>query len=108
LRTLYAFSILVQFNKFRIVNPKCSPSQPHTFSARLQLFDEPFAQPDVSTVVNCTVVALSVFHSTVLMRSLIFLQLWTALTYHWHWVRSPYSPVLTRCRIFSQLWTALS
>jgi len=32
------------------------------------------------SVVNCPVAALSVFYSTVSMRSLYFLQLWTALT----------------------------
>jgi len=73
------FSILVWFSKFRTVSPGCPPSQPHTSSAPL-LFDEMFAQPDVFAVVNCTVVALSVFYSTVLMLSLIFLQLRTALT----------------------------
>jgi len=36
-------------------------SQPHTFSARV-LFDETFAQPDVIAVVDCPVVALSVFY----------------------------------------------
>ena len=38
-------------------------------------------QPDVFAVVICPVVTLSVFCSTVSMRSLIFLRLWTALTY---------------------------
>jgi len=52
----------------------CPLSQPLTFSARL-LFDETFPQPDVFTVVNCPVVALSVLYSTVLMQSLVFLQL---------------------------------
>jgi len=42
--------------------------------------DETFAQPGVFAVVNCPVVALSVFYSTALMRSLICLRLWTALT----------------------------
>ena len=37
--------------KFQTVNPGCPPSQSHTFSARL-LFDETFAQPDISAVVN--------------------------------------------------------
>ena len=56
--------------------------QAHTFSARL-LFDETFAQPDVCTVANCSVTAFSVFCSSVVMRSLIFLQLVTALTWRW-------------------------
>jgi len=50
--------------------PRCPPSQPHTFSARL-LFDETFERPDVFAVLNCPVVVLSVFYSTVIMRSLI-------------------------------------
>jgi len=41
--------------KFQTVNPRCPPSQPHTFFARLP-FDETFAQP-------C-----------------IFAELWTSLT----------------------------
>jgi len=59
---------------------QCPPSRPHTFSARV-LFEETFAQPVVFAVVNCPVVALSVFYSTVkLMRRLVFLQLWTTLS----------------------------
>jgi len=34
-----------------------------------------FDQPDVFPVLNCLVVVLSVFYSTDLMRSIIFLQL---------------------------------
>jgi len=67
-----AFSILVWFSKFQIVNPGCPPSQPHAFSARL-LLDETFAQPDVFAVVNCPVIVLNVFYSAILMRSLMLL-----------------------------------
>ena len=60
--------------KFQTVKGRRPPSQPHTFSDR-KLFDKTFAWPDVFAVVSCRVLALSVFYSTVLMRSLIFLQL---------------------------------
>ena len=60
--------------KFQSVNAGCSPYQLHTFSAGL-LFVETFAQPDVFALVKCPVAALDLFYSTVLMRSLIFLQL---------------------------------
>jgi len=104
LRTSCAFSILVWFSKFQTVNPGCPPSQSHTFVARL-LFDETFANPAgcfCSSEQPCRSVECVLLH--LLMRHLIFLQLWTALT--WHWVRS--TPVLTRCRIFLQLWSTLS
>jgi len=80
LRTLCTFLILAKFSKFQTVSRGCPPSQQHTFSAGL-LFDETFAQTDVFAVANCPVAALSVFHSAVIMRSLIFLHLWTPLTY---------------------------
>jgi len=51
-----------------------SAIQPYTFSARL-LYDGTFALPDVVAIVNCPVVALNVFYSTVVIGSLIFLQL---------------------------------
>jgi len=76
---LHAQSQLLCSSKFRTLNPGCPLSQPHTFSANL-LFVETFAQPDVSAVVNCPVAVLSLFCSTVLMRSLIFSQSQTALT----------------------------
>jgi len=60
-------------------NPRCPPSQSHTFSAQL-LFNETFAQSDVFAIVNCPVVTLSVFYSTVLMRGRMFLRLWIVLT----------------------------
>jgi len=60
-------------SKVQTVNPRCQPSQPNAYSARL-LFDETFAQPDAFVVVNCpAVIVLSVFYSTILMRSLGFL-----------------------------------
>jgi len=73
LRALYAFTILVHHSKFQTVSP-CTPSQPHTFSARL-LFDATFAQLEVFAFVNCPVVALSLFYSTVSMCSLTILLL---------------------------------
>jgi len=62
LRTICAFSILVQFSKFQTVNPGCPPS--HTFPARL-LFDERLAQSDIFAILNCPAIALSMFDSTV-------------------------------------------
>jgi len=53
----------------RTRNSERPPSQPHTFSDRL-LFDAKSAQRHVFSSVNCCIVALSVFHSTVFMRSL--------------------------------------
>jgi len=50
------------------------PVQPHTLNAQLPVSDEILAQPYFA-VVNCSEVVMSVFHSAVLMRSLIFLQL---------------------------------
>jgi len=50
------------------------PVQPHTFYARLLVFDKALAQPHFA-VVNCSDVVMSVFYSAVLLHSLIFLQL---------------------------------
>jgi len=61
--------------KFDLVNQGVRQSvQPHTFNAQLLVFGETLAQPDFA-VVNCSDVLMSVFHSPVLTRSLIFLQL---------------------------------
>jgi len=62
----------VQLSKFQTVNPRCPPSQPHALHARL-LFDQTFAQPDVFAVVNCPVIVLNMFLSTISMRSRMFL-----------------------------------
>ena len=53
------------------------PVQPHTFNAQLLLFDETLAQPDFAVVSD---VVMSAFYSPVLTRSLIFLQLWVAVS----------------------------
>jgi len=50
------------------------PVQLHSFNDQLPVFDETLEQPDFA-VVNCSDVVMSVFHSPVLTRSLIFLQL---------------------------------
>jgi len=50
------------------------PVQPHTFYARLLVFDETSSQP-ASVVVNCSDSVMNLFYSSVLTRSLIFLQL---------------------------------
>jgi len=62
------------FYKFATVSPRCPPSQPHTFFARL-LLDMTFAQPCIFAVVSCANVALSAFYFPVLTRCQIFLQL---------------------------------
>ena len=67
-------SCVVQ-KKFDLANQGLrQPVQPHTFKAQLLVFDEILAQPHFA-VVNCSDVGMSVFHSPVLTRSLIFLQL---------------------------------
>jgi len=61
--------------KFDLANQGLhQPVQLHTFNAQLPVFDETLAQPDF-VVANCSDVVMSVFHSPVLTRSLIFLQL---------------------------------
>jgi len=61
--------------KFDLANQGLrQPVQPHIFNAQLLVFDEIAAQPHFAAV-NCSVVVMSMFHSLVLMRSLIFLQL---------------------------------
>ena len=50
------------------------PVQPHTFNSQLLVFDKTLAQPHFA-VVNGSDVGMSVFHSPILTRSLIFLQL---------------------------------
>jgi len=47
-------------SKFRSRNSGCATFQPHTFCARLLVFDEKFAQHDVFAFVNCAVVALMI------------------------------------------------
>jgi len=60
--------------KFDLANQGLrQPVQPHTFNAQLLVFDETVAQPHFA-VVNCSDVGMSVLHSPVLTRSLIFLQ----------------------------------
>jgi len=50
------------------------PVQLHNFNAQLPVFKETLVQPHF-VVENCSDVVMSVFHSPVLMNSLIFLQL---------------------------------
>jgi len=73
---LYAHSqFLCSLAKFDLANQGVrQPVQPHTFNTQLLVFDEALAQPHFA-VVNCSDAAMSVFHSPVLTRSLIFLQL---------------------------------
>jgi len=61
--------------KFGLANQGVrQPVQLHTFNAQLPVFDKTLAQSDFA-VVNCSDVVMSVFHSPVLTRSLISLQL---------------------------------
>jgi len=66
---------LCSLAKFDLANQGVrQPVQPHTFNAQLLVFDETLVQPDFA-VANCSDVVMSVFHSPVLTRSLIFLLL---------------------------------
>ena len=66
--------------KFDLANQAVrQPVQLHTFSAQLPVFKETLVQPDF-VVVNFSDVGMRVFHSPVLTRSLLFLQLWTAVS----------------------------
>ena len=77
---LYAYSpIPVQFSKTRSRKPGSAPASPAAHHAQLLVFDEALAQPHFA-VVNCSDVGMSVFHSTVLTRSLMFLQLLTVVS----------------------------
>jgi len=76
---LYAHSqFLCSLARFDLANRGvCEPDQPHTFYARLLVFDKTLAQPRFA-VVNRTGAVMSVFYSPILTRSLIVLQLLTA------------------------------
>ena len=54
---------------------KCKNTRSSGKTLGVAPLDKTFTQPDVFAVVNCSVVALSVFYSTVLMRSLLILKL---------------------------------
>jgi len=61
--------------KFDLANQGVrQPVQLHTFNAQLPVFKETLVQPHF-VVVNCSDVVMSVFHSPVSTRSLIFLHL---------------------------------
>jgi len=78
LRTFVHSQFLCSLARFDLVNRGVrQPIQPHTY-ARLLVCDEILPQPDFA-VVNCSDAVMSVFYSPVLTRSLIFLQLWTAV-----------------------------
>ena len=66
---------LSALEKFDLANQGVrQPVQLHTFNAQLPVFKETLVQPDF-VVVNFSDVVMSVFHSPVLTRSLLFLQL---------------------------------
>ena len=74
LRTLSALA------KFDLANQGVrQPVQLHTFNAQLPEFKETLVQPDFVGV-NCSDVVMSVFHSPVSTRIVLFLQLWTAVS----------------------------
>jgi len=82
LRTLFAFSILVQFTSFKLST--LGVSHPSCIRTDRLLYDETFVQLCILAVVNCADAAVSVFYSPVSTRCRIFLQLWTAvLGYRW-------------------------
>jgi len=72
---LHAHSQFVYLARFDLANIGMrQPFQPHTFCARLLAFDKTLAKPHFA-VVTCSDGVMSVVHSPVLMRCLIFLQL---------------------------------
>jgi len=80
---LYAHSqFLSRLARFDLSNEGVrQPVQSHTY-ARLLVFDETLSQPDFA-VVNCSDTMMSVYYYPVWTRSLIFLQLWTAVSQRW-------------------------
>jgi len=69
------FQFLCSSVKFDLANQGLrQPVQPHTFNFQLLVFDKTLAQPPFA-VINGSNMGMSVFHSPVLMRRLIFLQL---------------------------------
>ena len=76
---------LAYFIRFSKIRPVCAPASPanqgvrqpvqlHTFNAQLPVFKETLVQPDF-VVATCSDVVMGVFHSPVLTRNLLFLQL---------------------------------
>ena len=75
LRTYARSQFLCSLARFDIAKGVVhQPDQPHTFYARLLVFDKTSTQPHFA-VVNCYDAMMSVFYSPVSTRSLIFLQL---------------------------------
>jgi len=80
LRTLCACQFLSSLARLDRAHRRVRyPVQPHFFYARLLVFDMTLAQPHFA-VVHCTDALMSVFYSTDLTRSLIFLQSGTAVS----------------------------
>ena len=77
-RVFFSFSIIVQCTNFKLST--WDVRHPNRICSDQLLFDETVAQHCIFAVVNCADVALSVFHSPVLTRCRMFLQLWTALS----------------------------
>jgi len=67
--------VLYQLARFDLANRGVhQPVQPHTFYARLLVFNKTSAQPHFA-VINCSNAMMSVFYFPVLTGSLMFLQL---------------------------------
>jgi len=80
LRTYAHFQFLCSLGRFDLANRGvCQPVQPHTFYARLPVFDKTLAQPHFG-VVTCSDAVMNVFYYPVSTRSRIFLQLLTAMS----------------------------
>jgi len=75
LRTICAFSILVQFSKIRPFKRGCASASPAAlFLCLTARIPQDIIAQFHFVVVNCADALMSVFYSPVLARSLIFLQ----------------------------------
>jgi len=81
LRTLCAFSILVWFSEIRSSKPGGASASPaaHFLCSAARIRQDISAASSCSCK-YCSDAVMSVFYSPVLTRSLIFLQLWTAVS----------------------------
>ena len=77
-KSKHVLAYFIRFSKIRSCKPGCATASPAAHlqcsNAQLPVFKETLVQPDY-VVVNCSDVAMSVFHSPVLTRNLLFLQL---------------------------------
>ena len=74
-KSKHFLAYFIRFTKFDLANQGVRQSvQLHAFNVQLPVFKETLVQPDF-VVVNCSDVVMSVFHSPILTRNLLFLQL---------------------------------